>query len=84
MSSDIMLEMVTELFQGIIAAMTVGILGAIALVEVLNGRPFSEPTTLAALAGAAVGFYFGQRNQRRQQETIQTLTDKLTNGGTKQ
>ena len=74
------LELITEVIQGIIAALLVGILGAIALIEVWFGRSFSEPTTIAALAGAAVGFYYGQRNQRRQQETITSLTDKLING----
>ena len=73
-------EMVTEVIQGVIASLLVAILGSIAIVEVALGRPFSEPTTIAALAGAAVGFYYGQRNQRRQQETINTLTDKIING----
>lgn len=80
---DLALEMITEVVQGLIALMLVGMLGGIALVEVINGRSFSEPTTLSALAGAAVGFYFGQRNQRRQQEAINALTDKIVNGGTK-
>jgi hypothetical protein len=80
---NLALEMVTEIVQGLIALLLVGMLGGIALVEVMNGRQFSEPTTLSALAGAAVGFYFGQRNQRRQQEAINALTDKIVNGGTK-
>lgn len=77
---EYVLEMVTEVIQGVIASLLVSILGAIALIEAIMGRQFSEPTTLAALAGAAVGFYYGQRNQRRQQETISSLTDKLVNG----
>lgn len=83
MVPDAVLEMVTEVIQGVIAAALVAILGTIAVIEAMNGKPFSEPTTIAALAGAAVGFYYGQRNQRRQQETITTLTDKLINGGPK-
>lgn len=75
--------MITEIIQGLIALLLVGMLGGIALLETLNGKPFSEPTTLSALAGAAVGFYFGQRNQRRQQETINTLADRIVNGGTR-
>lgn len=75
--------MITEVIQGVIAGMLVGILGAIALIETLGGRTFSEPTTLSALGGAAVGFYYGQRNQRRQQEAINSLTERLVNGGNK-
>lgn len=51
-------EMVTELIQGLIAAVVLGSMAAIAIVEAAAGRPFSEPTTLGALAGAVVGFYF--------------------------
>jgi hypothetical protein len=75
--------MITEIVQGLIALLLIVMLGGIAVIEAMNGRPFSEPTTLSALAGAAVGFYFGQRNQRRQQETIAALTEKIVNGGTK-
>ena len=78
-----MLEMVTEVVQGLIAIMLIAFLGGIAILEVLNGKPFSEPTTLAALSGAAVGFYYGQARQRRQQEQIQALTERLVNGGNK-
>lgn len=75
------LEMITEVIQGIIAAMAVGSLVAIAIIDVLLNRTFTEPTTLSALAGAAVGFYYGQRNQRRQQEVISAMTDRIINGG---
>lgn len=81
--SSLALEMVTEVVQGLIALLLVAILGGIALLEVMNGKPFSEPTTLAALAGVAVGFYYGQAQKRRQQEAINALTEKLVNGGTK-
>jgi hypothetical protein len=77
------LEMVTEIIQGIIAVLLVGPLGAIAIIDVLSGKPFSEPATLAALAGVVATYYYGQRIQRRQQDVISTLTDKIVNGGTK-
>jgi hypothetical protein len=71
---DYRLEMLTEVVQGVIAVTLVAILGVIAVIDAATGKPFAEPTTLAALAGAAVGFYYGQRNQRRQQETIKDLS----------
>lgn len=81
--SDKLVEMILEVVQGLVAIALVAPLGVIAVVEVVHDKPFSEPATLAALAGVAVTFYFSQRNQRRQQDTISSLTDKLVNGGTK-
>ena len=77
------LDVITEIFQGIIAIVLVGSLGVIAIVQVVNDRPFNEPAIIAGLAGAAIGFYYGQRNQRKQADTISSLTEKLVNGGSK-
>lgn len=74
------MDVLTEVIQGILAIMLVGFLGGIALVEVLNNKPFSEPITLAALSGAAIGFLFAQRNQRRQQEVISDMAKQIING----
>ena len=82
--SDRFIEMILEIVQGLVALVLVVLLGVIAVIEILHDKPFNEPATLAALTGVAVTFYFNQRNQRRQQDTITTLTDKLVNGGTKQ
>ena len=77
------IDVITEMFQGIIAMMLVGSLGAIGLIEVLKDHPFNEPAILAGLAGAAIGFYYGQRNQSKQQETITRLAEQVVNGGKK-
>ena len=74
------LEMITEVIQGLVACILVGTLSGIAIIDAVTGRSFSEPVTVSALAGAAVGFYYGQRNQRRQQETISDLSTKIVNG----
>lgn len=74
--TPLLVEMVTELIQGLIAAVVLGSMAAIAIVEAVDGRPFSEPTTLGALAGAVVGFYFRSSATRQ-------LT-RVVNGGSEQ
>lgn len=78
------LEMLTEIIQGTVAVTLVAVLGAVSIIDALTGRPFTEPATIASLAGAAVGFYYGQRGVRRQQETIRDMATTIaTNGGAK-
>lgn len=78
------LEMLTEIVQGLVAVMLVAILGIVSVIEALHGQPFVAPATVASLAGAAVGFYYGQRGQRKQQQqvgkAIDALAEQVKNG----
>lgn len=84
MLSDIWHDVLTEVFQGVVATILVSTLAAIAVIDVLNNRPVNEPPILAGLAGAVVGYYFAGRLSRGQQRTINSLADHIVNGGKQQ
>ena len=70
------IDVITEIIQGIIAVTLVGVLGAVAIIDVMRNQPFQEPAIIASLAGAAVGFYYGQRNQRRAIDTLHDIAQR--------
>lgn len=72
--------MVTEYIQGAIAFVLVLALTAVALLEQVQGRPFSEPLTLSSLTALAVGFYFGRSGQVAQRAAAAQAADHALAG----